>query len=239
MSETTLKVTHAGDLKIGAISIPCAVLSDGTRVLTQQGVLKAIGRARSAKGGEGASVDGLPAFLRAGNIKPFISEELTASTTPIIFKTLTGAKAFGYKAELLPHICHVFIDAKEADAILPNQEHIVKQCKILIRGFSTIGIIALVDEATGYQEIRDKRALQEILDQFLAKQFAAWAKRFPDEFYMQMFRLKNWQWKGMKVNRPSCVGNYTKDVIYERLAPGILDELERRNPPNEKGQRKS
>ena len=88
-----------------------------------------------------------------------------------------------------------------------------------------------------YQEIRDKKALQEILDRYLLKEFAAWAKRFPDEFYKQMFRLRGWQWRGMRVNRPSVVGKYTNDLIYQRLAPGVLEELQRRNPRDEKGNR--
>ena len=31
------KATHDGSLDLGGIEIPCAVLSDGTRLLTQQG----------------------------------------------------------------------------------------------------------------------------------------------------------------------------------------------------------
>ena len=53
-----------------------------------------------------------------------------------------------------------------------------------------------------------------------------------------MFRLRNWQWKGMKINRPSIVAHYTKDLVYERLVPGILVELEARNPKDERGRRK-
>jgi hypothetical protein len=93
---------------------------------------------------------------------------------------------------------------------------------MLMRGLAHVGIIALVDEATGYQEVRDRRALEAILDRFLRKELAAWARRFPDEFYQQIFRLKEWAWKGMAVNRPSVVGKYTNDLVYERLAPNIL-----------------
>jgi len=35
------------------------------------------------------------------------------------------------------------------------------------------------------------------------------------------------------------VGKYTNDLVYERLAPGILEELRRLNPKGEKGYRKS
>jgi hypothetical protein len=52
-----------------------------------------------------------------------------------------------------------------------------------------------------------------------------------------MFRLKNWQWRGMSMNRPSVVGKFTNDLAYERLAPGILEELQKSNPKDEKGQR--
>lgn len=90
-------------------------------------------------------------------------------------------------------------------------------------------------EGTGYQEVRDKMALQAILDAYLRKELAAWAKRFPDDFYRQIFRLRNWQWKGMKVNRPQVVANYTKDFVYSRIAPGILEELQERMPKDDKG----
>jgi hypothetical protein len=34
----------------------------------------------------GYTVDGLPSFLQAEALKPFITEELMQSTTPIVFK---------------------------------------------------------------------------------------------------------------------------------------------------------
>jgi hypothetical protein len=71
----------------------------------------------------------------------------------------------------------------------------------------------------------------------LRKELAAWAKRFPDEFYQQIFRLRGWQ-TGKGSSRPQIVAHYTKDIVYARLAPGIVEELERRNPL-EQGRRKS
>jgi hypothetical protein len=106
---------------------------------------------------------------------------------------------------------------------------------MLMRGLAHVGVVALVDEATGYQEVRDRQALQVILDKFLAKELAAWAKRFPDEFYKEIFRLRKWKWSSLR--RPGVVAAYTKDLVYARLAPGVLDELERKNPVNAKGRR--
>jgi len=231
--------THEGVLKIGAIEIPCAVLADGRRVLTQSGFMQALGRARQAKGRGHYDADAnLPAFLTAKNLKPYIPSDLEVTSSQIEFRTTHGTRAFGYAAELLPSVCDVFLDAEAADALAHNQRHIAEQAKILIRGLARVGIAALVDEATGYQEVRDRQALQAILDQYLRKELAAWAKRFPDEFYKEMFRLKGWPMNPVRVQRPGVVGKYTNNIVYERLAPGILEELQRRNPKDEKGNRR-
>lgn len=238
--EKVLKATHTGELKIGNVSIPVAVLEDGTRVITQRGMFVALGMHKNPSKGQASIVD-RPGFLSANNLTPFISEDLVRSWTPIKIQGSRGGykgnTAFGYDAKILPMVCNVYLDAKDANVLARNQLHIAEVAKILHRGFAIVGIVALVDEATNYQEVRDKKALQEILDRYLLKEFAAWAKRFPDEFYRQMFRLRGWQWRGMKVNRPSVVGKYTNDLVYQRLAPGVLEELQKRNPKDEKGNR--
>jgi hypothetical protein len=234
------RATHEGILEIGKMKIPCAVLENGQRLITQSGFMVALGRARQAKGrGYYAADVNMPAFLTAKNLKPFISIELEVTSSQIEFKPLKGHKAFGYPAELLPKVCDVFLDAETANALMAGQKHIAAQAHVLIRGLAHVGIIALVDEATGFQEVRDRQALQAILDKYLRKEFAAWAKKFPNEFYEQIFRLRKWNWRGMQVNRPQVVANYTKDIVYARLAPGIIKELEVRNPIDEKGYRKA
>lgn len=227
-------------LRLLGSEIPCYVLSDGTRVLTQQGFLLALGRARTAKGGTGASgnVDNAPAFLAANNLKSLISDELIASTKAIEFRLPTGGKAFGYAAELLPKVCNVYLQARDQGLLLPSQRRLAQQADMLVRGLAETGIVALVDEATGYQAFRARDALQAFLDSFLRKELAAWVKTFPDEFFIELFRLKDWKWKGTN-KRPGVVGHYINDLIYDRLGPGVLEELQRKNPSNGHGRRKA
>ena len=184
-------------------------------------------------------VTDLPILSLEKLIAPFISKELKEATRqPILFKTPSGQIAYGYEATVLADICEAVLEARRAGVLQAQQQHIAARCEILLSGFTRVGIIGLVDEATGYQEVRDRLALQAILDQYLRKEFAKWAKQFPLEFYKGIFRLRNWQWRGMKVNPPQIVAYYTKDLVYARLAPGIVKELEVRNPMTERGYRK-
>jgi hypothetical protein len=129
----------------------------------------------------------------------------------------------GYADELLPEVCDVFVKADRGKALTQNQKHIADQAHIILKGLARLGIAGLIDEATGYQEVRDKQALQSLLDAYLRKELAAWAKRFPDEFYEHIFRLRGWKWKGRGQNPPQVVAAYTKDLVYARLAPQILE----------------
>lgn len=232
------KATHEGMLSFGDIQVPCAVLADGRRVLTQSGLMQALGRARQAKGRQYYDSDvNLPAFLTAKNLKPFISKELEVTSSQIEFKTVRGVRAFGYAAELLPKVCEVFLKAQDAKQLDVRQQHIAEKAQILIRALASVGIVSLIDEATGYQDVRPQQALQAYLEMLIRKELAAWAKRFPDEFYENIYKLKGWVWPGMHKNRFSVVAHYTRDLVYERLAPGVLDELERKSPKNERGHR--
>ncbi len=240
MKETDLqKATHEGTLNINGIEIRSYVLEDGTRLLSRIDFLRAMGRTGKAKGGRKYDEEfKTPVFLSAKNLKPFIDNNLIENSESKIFKDLKGVKSIGYKAELLPSVCYVFVDAFEKNSLNSNQKHIHERCKILLRGFATVGIIALVDEVTGYQEVRTRKALQEILEKFIAKELRPWVKTFPDEFYENYFRLRGWQYQPLTLKRPSVVGKDTNDIIYDRLAPGVRQELVKLTPKDEKGRLK-
>ncbi len=231
------QASHVGDLQINGRPISAAVLPNGTRLITQGTFLLAIGRSRTPKAGTGglSNVDALPFFLQAEQLSPYISEELRMSTAPILFRLPTGQKAVGYDARLLPMVCEVYLKYRD-DIVarkkpVPTQyEHIVAACDLLMRGLAQVGIIALVDEATGYQEERAKNALALILEEFISKELRAWTRTFPVEFYRQIFRLKGWKFDLSSVKRPSVIGHYTNNFVYKRLAPGVLKELRDKNP---------
>jgi hypothetical protein len=239
------QATHTGEIELSGHRVPCAVLDNGLRVLTQEGFLRAIGRTGKPTKESSNSLE-LPPWLDAENLKPFISNELRAAFKPFSFRTpatgtgrgQTGRRAGGYDANLLPMVCEVYLKAKAQGATTAKQEHVVQACTLLMCGFARVGLAAMIDEATGYQEVRDRRALQAILDLYLRQELAAWAKRFPDEFYREMFRLKGWTWNCANPSfGPRCIAAYTDDVVYRRIAPELLEELRRRNPVQDSGRR--
>ena len=228
---TVIAGTPDRPLVIGDIEIPCYVLEDETRVLSQGGFLTAVGRSRTPKSGTGglSNVDELPFFLRAWQLKPFISNELRKSTMPLFFRSTSGQTTVGYNATLLPQVCEVYLRARDAGALHASQLHIAERAEILIRGLATVGIIALVDEATGFERIKKEKTLAAILERIIAKQLQPWTKTFPYEFYNQIFRLKGWTGPD-GVKRPSVIGHYTNDIVYSRLPEGILEKLKTLNP---------
>jgi hypothetical protein len=227
------RATHSGVLRISDLSVPVFVLQDGTRVISGRGFTSSLGMK-----GRG---QGMARILSHKRLRPFIDNDLVvAIEQPLVFRSSGGGRpAYGYSAELLVQVAEAILDARKAGALKSDHEtRYAAACEILMRSFARVGIIALVDEATGYQEVRDREALQNLLDRYLRAEYAKWAKRFPDDFYREMFRLRGWTWSGLKVSRPGIVGHYTNDIVYARLAPGVLDELKKLNP-SDHGRRQS
>ena len=223
-------------LRIGEFEIPCFVLEDGRRVLAQSGMITALGMRR---GGSSHGQDRMVKFATQDRLKPFASEKLRPGTlNPIEFRTPDGRRMLGYEATLLADVCDAVLEARKHGALTTKQQHIAAQCEILVRGFARVGIIALVDEATGYQADRARDALATILEAFVAKELRKWVKTFPSQFYQEMFRLREIPYNG-SVKKPQYIGHLTNDLVYDRLAPGVRQELNRLVPRDEKGRLKN
>lgn len=229
-------LAHGDDdhpLRIGDIEIPCYVLDDETRVLSQRGIVVGGLGIRYGGGSVRGGADRLTSFLQGNAISPFVSSELLALVqNPIRFAS-PGGLAHGYPATILADICDAVLNARKAGALQPQQMHIADRCEILVRGFARVGIIALVDEATGFQRDRSASALARILEAFIAKELQRWVQTFPPDYYEQIFRLRGMDYSKDTVQRPRYFGVLTNDIVYDRLAPGVLEELKKANPKDE------
>ena len=237
-----LKSKYSGEIELNGIKISCAVLEDGTRVLVNRSLANALG----IKGGgaywkkkkeEGAL---LPEYLSAKYLEPYISNELREIVSkPIPYINSAKNNSEGVPATILADICDVYVKAAQGGAFSDNQEVPQNAYKILL-GFSKVGIVALVDEATGYQYERENDELQKILKAYISEELLPWQKRFPDVFYKELFRLNGWDYtvNGIK-KRPGIIGKWTNMFVYEELPNGVLDELKKKPPKSESGNRTS
>ena len=229
---------YKGVLNIGGMQIPCYVTKDGKRLLSQRRMQVALGVADDNISYQ-ISGQRMVRFLEQKSLKPLFDKMLDRSKLEPVIVYDNKMKIVSYNAELLPELCNVILEGRREGIIKGSRQLLIaKKCEILLGGLAQVGIIALVDEATGYQYVRAREALERILEQFIAKELFKWVKTFPNEFYQELFRLRNWQYSPLSVKRPAVVGKLTNDLVYQRLAPGVLEELKKRNPKTEKGTRK-
>jgi len=243
MKKDILKATHQGELDLNGFKISSAVLEDGTRVLVNRSLANAFGIKgagaywQKKKEQKGAL---LPEYLSAKYLEPFIPDEIKLTISkPIPYINLQGIETDGVPAQLLADLCDIYIKAGEKGAFKNNTEIPENAYQILL-AFSKVGIIALVDEVTGYQETRDKDALRQFLEKFMIEDKGRWVKTFPDEFFEAIFKMKGWNWQSaVKGQKPGVVGRYINNYVWSRIAPGVMQELNRLNPKDEKGKRKA
>lgn len=229
------RATHRGMLNIGeAIEIPCYVLDDGTRVISGRGMTAAIGMK-----GRG---QGMQRIARHRAVNPYMDNDLRlAIENPITIDDGGGPNMPApqcFEATVLLQICEAIQRAGEDGLLKTDQEkRYAKFCGALIRSFTRVGIIALVDEATGYERDKKQNDLARILAAFVAKELQPWLPTFDLEFYELICELRNEPISRVEA-RPPYFGKITNNLVYERLAPGVLQVLKEKNPVLENGRRK-
>lgn len=231
---------HRGELNIAGAVLPCAVIDmrdgkDPVRVLTENGISTALlgGRSGASKrlkkqAAELGESDSLPVFVAPARLKPFIDETAKAVLKPIEY--LDGDRVCqGFDATALPVVCDIWLRAREAGALQEQQLEKAQKAEVLTRALAKVAIIALVDEATGYQADRAKDALAKILEAFVAKEIQPYLRTFPADYYEQLFRLYKLPFppEGNQSWRPAFFGHITNEVVYSRLAPDLLPELKK------------
>lgn len=240
-SSQLLKAKYGSDktpLKFGNLEIQCYVLENGMRVLSGRGVQKALGSKSSSGAWLSKFVNNGPLASAFSTGENSIADRIN---NPVKFtrNNAGGSQAvtYGYEATLLIDICSAIIDANRTGEY--NDAVIVGQADIIIRAVAKVGIIALIDEATGYEKERNKAmdGLQKFLASFIREEAAKWVKTFPDSFFEDIYKMRGWTWANT-TRRPGIVGGIIKDIVYERLGPCVRSELEIRNPRNEKGNRR-
>lgn len=237
------KATHWGALPLGSKSIPCYVLANGDRVFSLKGVVVGL---IGTEGGQ------LVEYLKVKALQPHLPHDLLPAENgeiAALFKFDTGGEgafkyAIGIKVErfndllkayssaLLDHFASASDPAKIA--LTDRQLQIASTAVQFLQACSGVGLVALVDEATGYQYERAADALQLKLKLFLEEDMRKWEKTFPDQLWTEFGRLTNW--KGPVHLRPKYWGKLVMELIYGYLDPDVAKWLKDNAPKPIKGQ---
>jgi hypothetical protein len=230
------EATHRGFLEVAGSKIPCAVLKNGKRIISQTGLFGAFDRPRKGEKRQ----EGLPSIIGAANLLPYVTDELREKCKAIHYFHTNGTVAVGYDAVLIPLVCNLYLEADQANPrlLVASQQKIVERAKILVRALAKVGITALIDEATGYQYDRERNELQLLLSKYIAEEFLPWTSRFPKEYYQEIFRLYCWDYDPLSLKRTPFIGKFTNEFVYNEMSPEVLEELRKKNPIIENGRRK-
>ena len=206
-------------------------------MINQKTIMGALGRSLST--GRHQRTEGRPPFVAAADLVPYFPETLPDMFQPIEFRVPgQTVSATGFRAEILPLVCETYLAAKDAGALLDSQMNAAESAGKLVRGLARVGIIALVDEATGYQDIRARDELAAILNAYIAPELRPWTKQFPDEFFRGIYRIQGWDFKPGTSKRTPYVGHLINKYIYDQLPPGVKEELRSLNPRTPQGYRR-
>lgn len=214
-----------GTLALGTSEVECHVLENEERVLSLRSVMRSIAERET-----GALAD----YIGVSALKPFINADLVVAELREFEIPGIPGLAKGMTAETFLEICTAYVNALKSDALATDrQREIAFKCSILLASCAKVGLIALIDEATGYQHVRAEDALQVKLKAFITDELRAWEKTFPDELWKEFGRLEGWQ--GPLHLRPRWWGKLVMELIYDALDPDIADHLRKNKPPPRAG----
>lgn len=207
---------YQGTLTLGNVAIECHVLNDGRRVLAQREIVRLL------SGGRDSGT--LSRYLTRN---PSFRPEMTEGKT---FKFRVGPNllATGHECTLLIELCESYLDARAQGLLHRSQLKLAMAAEIIVRATAKVGIIALVDEATGYEKVRKQRALQAKLQAFIADDLQEWARMFPDDFWLELARLEGIRYSPR--HRPLRWGRYVMMFVYDTIDSDIGRELRKKNP---------
>ncbi|MBI4304459.1 MAG: hypothetical protein HY665_09020 [Chloroflexi bacterium] len=227
---------YRGVLRLLDREIPCYVLDDDQRV---------IGRLATTEMLTGIKRQGdFESYIRATNLRPFIDVD-NISSRMVSFR-VSEVESLPIEVKGLPHdvllaVCRGFMKALEASnnpatgvKLTPRQRDIAIQAGLFLSACSDIGLISLIDEATGYQYDRAQDALEVKLRAFLTDEMRQWEKTFPDELWLEFGRLTGWH--GPVHLRPKYWGKLVIELVYEYLDSDVAKWLRENAPEPRHGQ---
>jgi len=222
-------IVNESTFNIGDTVLIGAVLDDGRRVIKDTSLFGALNRTRKGE----QRIEGFPPIIGSKTLATLllkIDPLLLEKIMPFEVAQFNGATGKWYDANTITIICDLYMEAEKENLISSNQKHILEKAKVILRALAKVGITALIDEATNYQEVRGKDELQILLEQFIAEELRPYSKEFKSEYFEQIFRLYNLPYDPTTTKRPLYFSKFTRKYVYDLLPPNVWEEIDKQNP---------
>jgi hypothetical protein len=216
-----------GDLMLGDYPASCFVLDDGRRVISRTGATDVL------TGGKGGG--NLESYIEVASLSAYLPPDLEHQWIDFELPEVTNKRVRGLSAESFLDLCTAYVRARDDGAPLtPRQTEIAIKAGMVLAASAKVGLIALIDEATGYQYERAQDALQIKLRLYLEEEMRQWEKTFPDELWEQFARLTHKP--GPITHRPKYWGKLVMELVYGYLDRDVADWLRSNAPTPRHGQ---
>jgi len=206
------RVIHSGPVRFGDVECEAVVLDNGARGFIQRQMMKAVGFSEKKQSSR------FLIFLAELSPKALIIMQNTGCQ--VVNPGHGNANFVSY--EIVPEICDAVIDAALDGVLHPQRRHLIAPCRKIQAALSRVGIVALIDEATGYQYRRESSALQDLFAKLIREHVSDWQRRFSPDFYEAIFALYGWKYQGHAHGIPAIVGKITLRYVYEAIFPAAI-----------------
>lgn len=226
MGTTLLSASHSGVIRFGDLECAAVVLSDGSRGYVQRQLARTLGLREKSPG---TQIAGLIREFASNSLPDFEKKGYAKVRLP------TGQTGTFFPAGIVPELALGIIESALDGELHARRRHMVGNCRKILTALATVGEVALIDEATGYQYHRAPNALQELIAKLLRQSCATWERRFHPNFYRAIYRLFGWDYDDHAQNPPHIVGQITLQWVYGPvLPPELIDEIRARKGLSQK-----
>lgn len=210
--------------------VPCYVLEDGRRVISQSGLLAEIRKnpEKSCSHEPETRTTSLSQFLE--RLPPEFTAFLARTeNSPIEFTSQDGRgeAILGYSAKCFVDVCRAYQSAFLADKLHRKQIALARNAMAILSSLATVGIEALIDEATGYQKVRSESALELRMAKLLRLEAGRWEKCFPQSLVRALAPLYGIAY--VSGSYPKALHRPFGDIYDIILGPDAAAEMRRRN----------
>ncbi len=225
-SQSSLPVSQwPGILTIGKTELPVFVLNDGRRVISRNAATNLLTGKRSGD---------LESYLNVEALAPYLPEDLAGHLIEFVLPGLEHKTTIGISTGTYLDICTAYVQALDEGSLrTPRQKAIATKASMFLASCAKVGLDALIDEATGYQYVREEDDLQFRLRLYLEKEMRKWERTFPIELWEQFGRLTHME--SSPSLRPRYWGKLVMELIYDYLEPDVAKWLRENNPAPRKG----